>query len=70
MEGRHQRLQEQRYALCEGMVAFPQALTGARGANPMGRHSPLSGSDPRFTDDLVASYRPGQGESCPMTGSG
>jgi hypothetical protein len=35
----------------------------------MGRYSPLSGSDPWYTDDLVASYRPGQKESCIKTGS-
>ena len=35
-------------ALREGRVASPQASTGAapRGANPVGRYSPLSGSDP------------------------
>ena len=58
-------------ALREGRVASPQASTGAapRGANPMGQYSPLSGSDPWYTDDLVASYRPGQEESCPKTGT-
>jgi hypothetical protein len=71
MEDRHQLLQEQCYALREGRVTVPQASTGAapRGANPMGRHSPLSGSDPRYTDDLVASYRPGKEEICTTTGS-
>ena len=48
MEDRHQRLQEQRRVLREGRVAVPQASTGAApgGANPMGRYSPLSRSDP------------------------
>ena len=59
MEDRHQRLQEQCYALREGRVAVPQASNDAasKGANPMGRHRPLSGSDPCYTDDLVALYR-------------
>jgi hypothetical protein len=35
----------------------------------MGRCSPLSGSDPRFTVDLVVSHRPDQEESCPEVGS-
>ena len=58
-------------ALREGWVASLQASTGAapRGPNPMGRYSLLPGSDPWYTDDLVASYRPCQEESCPKTGS-
>jgi hypothetical protein len=35
----------------------------------MGRYSPVLGSDSRFTPDLAASYRRGQKESLPATGS-
>ena len=35
----------------------------------MGRCSPLSGSDPRYTVDLVVSHRPGQEGSYPEVGS-
>jgi hypothetical protein len=65
---RLQRLQEQCYALCEGRVAVPRP-EHLPGTNPIGRHSPLSGSDPLYTDDLVASYHPGHEGSCPTPGS-
>jgi len=66
MEKSHKYLEEHRDNLREGQTTFHPAPTSNtfRGTNPMGRHNSLSGSDPRFTDHLVASHRSGQKENC------
>jgi hypothetical protein len=59
MEDRHQRRQEHSDALYSQANPKTLTITTLRGANLMGRCSPLSGSDPRYTVDLVISHRPG-----------
>ena len=68
MKNRHICLEEQLDNLRAGQTALHPAPTSntIRGANPMGRHNSLSGSDPRDRAQLVASHRSGQKENCPM----
>jgi hypothetical protein len=59
---------EQHCTLLAGASKTPTS-TIFRGANLVGRCSPLSGSDPRHTVNLVVSHQPGHEESSQEDGS-